>query len=177
MTIRPLAALLAFLCISAHADWRPDGAFASAGFAGHGTESVTAGLQWAWDWRGTLGYAEATAITEAYVSEWRSRSTRGTEHFTQVGLVPIARLRPSGGASPWFFEIGVGGSMMNDLYRSRDKQFSTRFNFMDVIGIGHSFGARREQELGLRITHNSNAGIKEPNPGETFLQLRYATRF
>jgi lipid A 3-O-deacylase len=27
------------------------------------------------------------------------------------------------------------------------------------------------------VQHFSNAGIKKPNPGETFLRLRYAYRF
>jgi hypothetical protein len=31
--------------------------------------------------------------------------------------------------------------------------------------------------VGLRLSHVSNAGIKEPNPGENFLQLRYARSF
>jgi len=48
---------------------------------------------------------------------------------------------------------------------------------VDVAGVGRSFGADRRRELSLRLSHSSNAGIKEPNPGETFLQLRYAVKF
>ena len=32
-------------------------------------------------------------------------------------------------------------------------------------------------ELALRLQHFSNAGIKHPNPGENFVQLRYAQGF
>jgi len=39
------------------------------------------------------------------------------------------------------------------------------------------FGAQHEQELGLYVKHVSNAGLKKPNPGETFLELRYAHAF
>jgi lipid A 3-O-deacylase len=66
---------------------------------------------------------------------------------------------------------------MDRKFRTQDKEFSTAFNFVDVIGVGRSIGADRRQELSLRISHISNAGIKKPNPGEEFLQLRYAVMF
>jgi lipid A 3-O-deacylase len=43
--------------------------------------------------------------------------------------------------------------------------------------VGRSFGADRRHELSLRVSHFSNCGIETPNPGENFLQLRYATKF
>jgi hypothetical protein len=66
---------------------------------------------------------------------------------------------------------------MDRLYRTDHKEFSTRFNFYDTIGIGRSFGDHRQHEVSLRWAHVSNAGIKEPNPGENFIQLRYARQF
>ena len=33
------------------------------------------------------------------------------------------------------------------------------------------------QEVSLRFQHFSNAGIKEPNPGENFFQVRYSSRY
>jgi lipid A 3-O-deacylase len=38
-------------------------------------------------------------------------------------------------------------------------------------------GQQRQHELQLRLEHVSNAGIKEPNPGANFVQLRYALHF
>jgi lipid A 3-O-deacylase len=63
------------------------------------------------------------------------------------------------------------------VYRSQHKQVSTAFNFVDVIGVGYSFGASREHELGLRVVHVSNADIRKPNPGMDSVQLRYARVF
>jgi hypothetical protein len=40
-----------------------------------------------------------------------------------------------------------------------------------------SFGPADEDEIALRVQHYSNGGIKQPNPGINFLQLRYAHRF
>ncbi len=47
----------------------------------------------------------------------------------------------------------------------------------DHLAAGWQFGPRRDHELTLRIQHFSNAGIRHPNPGENFVQLRYARRF
>lgn len=46
-----------------------------------------------------------------------------------------------------------------------------------VLGLGVSLGAQRRHELLLRLQHVSNAGLKQPNPGLNFLQLRYALHF
>ena len=67
--------------------------------------------------------------------------------------------------------------MMDNFYRNHGKEFSTRFNFVDVFGVGRSLGADRRRELSVRVAHISNAKLKQPNPGENFLQLRYAVKF
>ena len=78
---------------------------------------------------------------------------------------------------PWFVEAGLGGYVSSKLYESRDKRFSTAFNFGTHIGVGYLFGEQLKNEISLRLEHHSNAGIKHPNPGDNFLQLRYARRF
>ena len=172
------AAAVAALALNAQAiELTPRGAFVVAGAAAHGTDSLTVGAVWPWAWRKPALGGELTAITEAYVSYWKARAAMGRQSFTQIGLVPLVRYRPDQGRSEWFGEAGIGVSTMDRLYNTPTKQFSTRFNFVDTIGVGRSFGAQRQQELGLRVVHISNASIKRPNPGENFLQLRYAVMF
>ena len=116
----------------------------------------------------------------AYVSQWRLRSATpaGAHHsLTQLGLVPVLRLRLDEGRSPWFVEGGIGLSVTDTMYATPGKQFSTRFNFADHLGVGLSLGARRQHELALRLQHISNGDIKKPNPGEDFLQLRWGVAF
>jgi lipid A 3-O-deacylase len=62
---------------------------------------------------------------------------------------------------------------MSSIYRRGQTKFSTSFNFGDHLGIGFSFGPGRKNEIAMRAQHFSNAGIKEPNPGKNFLELRY----
>lgn len=167
-----------FPCFSAcAADLMPQGAFVEGGIASGSGYSVTAGALWPWAWRGQVGSAQATASTEAFVSHWNSRSHGQRQSITQVGLVPLIRLRPDLGRSPWFLEGGIGISVMDTAYLAHGKRFGTRFNFVDVFGVGLSLGPNRQREVSLRMTHVSNANIKKPNPGETFLQVRYTATF
>ena len=176
--IAALAAVLAALSCNAFAvDWTPRGAFVIGGVTSHRTDSLSAGLVWPWAWRRQAAGGELTGLTEGYVSYWRAREAVGRRSFAQVGVVPLVRYRFSEGRSEWFAEAGIGASLTDRLYRTADKQFSTSFNFVDVVGAGRSFGAQRQHELGLRVVHMSNGSIKRPNPGENFLQLRYAARF
>lgn len=173
-----LSASIAALSVGAAAvDLRPAGAFVEGGLAQQSAYSVTAGLLWPWAWRREFGRTELSGVTEAYVSHWSARGESERHSFTQVGLLPVIRLRPDGGRSRWFVEGGIGLSYMDNLYRRQHKEFSTRLNFVDVVGVGLSLDAQRRREVSLRLSHISNAGIKEPNPGENFLQLRYAFLF
>jgi lipid A 3-O-deacylase len=149
--------------------WALEGGGAQAG-----SYTVSVGLAWPWQWsrRRTVHGGEWTGATELFVSHWSARVQGEREASTQVGALPVIRYR-FGGGSDWFAAGGIGLTWMDAHYRNDDHQFSTRFNFVSVLGVGRSFGARREQALSLRVSHFSNGGIENPNPGENFLQLRY----
>jgi lipid A 3-O-deacylase len=160
------------------ADLMPSGGFiAEGGVTQHGAYSVTAGVYWPWKWKRVSYNGEWTGMTEVFASHWSARVPQGREGLTQVGVIPVVRYRFDHGSSAWFADGGIGLSYTDRVYRTQTKTFSTRFNFIDVIGAGRSFGSQREHEVSLRLSHVSNAGIKEPNPGENFLQLRYARSF
>ena len=149
---------------------------APGGFTSHGTSSLAAGVAWPLSWRYAAGGIGLSAQVEGVLSLWRAPQVTGErKNFVQVALLPVLRLHP--GSSPFFAELGVGPSFTNDVYTSRRKTFSTRFNFYDMVGAGVALGANREHEIGVRLVHVSNAGIKHPNPGENFLLLRYAHSF
>ncbi|AMO23269.1 acyloxyacyl hydrolase [Ramlibacter solisilvae] len=171
-----IACMLA-LCACAASAAEGDGGVAlllEGGAAGTGRYIASVGLAWPWSWRRAVEGGEWTGVTELFVSHLSSRVEGGRESRTLVGLLPLVRYRFNGAHSNWFGEAGIGLTYMDALYRTENKQFSTQFNFMSTLGVGRSFGAKREQELSLRIVHISNAGIKNPNPGENFLQLRWS---
>jgi lipid A 3-O-deacylase len=161
------------------ADFRPGAFFiAPGGLTAHGSSSLTAGVAWPAFWRSAALGGEWTAHAEGFISYWNApQAVGGRKGFWQLGAVPILRYRFAGGTSPLFAEAGIGATVMDDVYTSRRKTFSTRFQFQDTLGVGMNLGARREHEIGVRFSHFSNAGIKKPNPGENFVQLRYAHAF
>lgn len=112
---------------------------------------------------------------EMEIGHWQTfHLNQEQAEFTQIGLTPMLRYPLA--TSPhreWFVEGGVGFHFIVPLYRTRDKRFSTSFNFQDLLGAGVRYGRARRNEVVLYGSHFSNANIKEPNPGEDFLQLRY----
>lgn len=162
----------------ASADWSPGSWFVQGGVGKNDTTSGTVGVAWPWSWRGSLLGAEVSGQTEAYVSAWRADAIGGGSNtYAQLGLVPVLRFRPDAGKSDWFFEAGIGISVLDKVYRTPDRQMSTSWNFHDTLGVGMSLGPGRDSEISLRWTHYSNAGIKKPNPGLDFIQLRYGRNF
>jgi len=162
----------------AHAvDLAPDGVSAHIGNARNGVASAGVDLLWDWDWQRRRSELY-TAHTEFIVSAWRADAWGGGhQDYWHLTLLPVLRIRPGEGRSPWFFDAGIGISYMTKLYATPHNVFGSKWNFYDMLGAGYSFGARQQDEVELRFVHLSNGGFKDPNPGENFVQLRYAHRF
>ena len=113
------------------------------------------------------------------VGRWRADldAEEGDENrVTQLSVVPTLRVfGPS--RRGWYGEIGSGPAMVMPVFKSRDRSFSTEFNFQSQLALGYTLGDRAEHDIGLRIEHFSNAGIRDLNPGLEFASLRYTYRF
>lgn len=163
----------------AHADsaLAPSTVFLEAG-SGGGTHEQTAGLTWDWDKTWSIGSGRVSGYWEASIARWSYPGETGrSTSLGKLEFAPMFRYRPSDGASRWFIEGGIGLTLMNRMFVSDRKRFSTRYNFGDHLGIGRNFGAQGQYELAVRVEHVSNAGIKEPNPGESLVQLRFSYGF
>lgn len=165
---------------SAFGDKAP-GMFVEGGHAlydGARTDAWAVGAVFPWSWN-ALGATNGRSFAwELFASHWRAPSLEaGRRDYVQLGAVATLRYRFDSGNSPWFAEAGIGATVMNSLYRTPDRQFSTAFQFTEVLGLGRTFGTHGEHELSVRLQHFSNASIKEPNPGANFARLRYLYRF
>ncbi|MFT3813919.1 MAG: acyloxyacyl hydrolase [Acidovorax sp.] len=179
---RSAAIALLLVANAAHADPdRSPGMYAEGGVAPHrhgSTRSLTLGALVPWAPTESWRTGPWAFYWDLFASDWSAPwQAGGRRHYTQLGAVATFRYRFGEGRSPWFAEAGVGGTVMDRVYHSATRHFSTAFQFTEALGLGYSFGARREHELSLRLQHVSNAGIKEPNPGESFVRVRYAYRF
>jgi lipid A 3-O-deacylase len=181
----PIAAALCAPCVALAqsereaSTWLPDGALIQVGHAVRDTRTVTAGLMWQWERRWPLWGGELGGYWELALGHWQSTRQHGSPYaiVTQLGLTPTWRWRPQAGTSPWFVEAAIGINVMTPIYENRDRRFSTAFNFGDHVAIGRHLDARGRHEIALRYEHFSNGGVRRPNPGENFWQLRYAARW
>jgi lipid A 3-O-deacylase len=126
-------------------------------------------------WR--LGSWIVKTSVEADLAYWHSRSDQtGHQSLFEVGVTPVFRFAPASDAYRFFVEAGIGAHFLSHTSIS-GRQFSTSFQFGDLIGAGWRFGGRRQYEISLRVEHFSNAGIAHPNQGIEFAMLRLARRF
>jgi hypothetical protein len=152
--------------------------FLQAGVA-EDTNMLLAGITWDWPWHRDYAVGRLSGYWEMSFGRWDTDhpAREGSTWVTQFGVTPVLRIYPASWGGRWFVEGGIGVNLLLPVYRSSDKRFSTSFNFGDHLAVGRRFGQQAEHELSLRLQHFSNAGIKSPNPGEDFVQLRYSRRF
>jgi lipid A 3-O-deacylase len=149
----------------------PARVFAQAGLGDQQTQAYVVGLAWDFPWRLHLSLGTLYVYGEVDVGRWHAgmRDADATAWPTQLSAVPTFRLYPA--HRRFFLEAGVGPSYIIPLFRSGEKHFSSQFNFDDHVALGVNLA---RSELAVRLEHFSNAGISHPNPGENFVQLRYA---
>ena len=118
-------------------DWRPASFFVQGGSGEHDVGAASAGVQWPWAWRTAALGGEFSVRTELFGSVWRARAVGGgRESFHQLGLVPLLRYRFAEGRSPWFLEGGIGLSVTDKRFVSRDKVFGSQLELQRQPGGG-----------------------------------------
>lgn len=146
---------------------------------GNRTQFVRVGVQW--DWAGKWWQSNGTHLGGYWdlgLSQWRGtryQNTAGTtQNLTDIGLTPVFRFQRDDKLGT-YGELGIGAHYLSDLYDNNGRQLSTHFQFGDLIGIGYVFS--NKLDLGLRLQHFSNGGIKEPNNGVNFVVIKASYRF
>src|SRR5258708_2445212 len=109
------------------------------------------------------------------VANWRAREHTENKELWDFGVVPVLRLERRGAAAAPYLEASFGGHLLSRRRINGNRELSTAFQFGEFIGGGVLFGPRQQYGFGARLQHISNGGIKNPNPGLTFLAatLRY----
>ena len=150
--------------------------------AGNGEESsyaLVVGTTLPWkntSW--SLGSGTVRGHWDMWLGGWSNKDLSNDRFTTPaLGIGPSVRWRGAQGTSPWFIEAGTALMVTGKRLYNDNQRMGTRFNFASHIGFGMNFGAQRAHELSLRVQHASNAGIKSPNPGVNFVQVRYAHAF
>ena len=127
---------------------------------GHGDDSTSlarVALVDAWrkgdpffrEWR-LAGYWEFSA------GVWDNKD----DSTADVGITPVFRIERRGA-----YVEGAIGLHLVQTHISASRTFSTAFQFGDHLGAGMHFGPAGRYDLGVRVQHVSNGGIRSPNPG------------
>lgn len=96
------------------------------------------------------------------------------QNITAIGITPVFRFQ-SDDLKGWYAEGGIGATVFSETYNNDDNRLATAFQFEDHIGAGYVFN--NGWDLGLKIVHYSNGGIKKPNDGVDLLMLKLGRPF
>jgi lipid A 3-O-deacylase len=151
----------------------------------HGSSNVAdmarVGALWNWDkqWF-TEGDWMVTGFWEATLGTWRGIDSVAGNNQTidEVGLTPVFRLQQSNlsGFAP-YAEGAFSFHLISPTFINANRKFGSSLQFSEHIGFGVRFGDHHEFDLGYCFQHLSNAGIKEPNQGINFSEVRFAYHF
>lgn len=148
-------------------------AYALSGGGGDRTTVLRASAIWHWDKRWfEAGDWHLTGYWEANAAVWNGHGDGG-ETLVEAGASPVFRLRPNAsGAFQPYWEFGVGATLISRTHIDDTRAFGSHFQFTEHVGFGVTFGEKTRYDVAYRLQHVSNAGIKEPNDGIDFHQIR-----
>lgn len=147
---------------------------------GDGTDMARVGLQWNWQktWFDT-GAWRLGGFWDLSLGSWDGHSSAGeTRNIVDVGVTPVFQLQRKAvaGFAP-YVEGAIGFHLLSHTAIDARRKFGTSFQFGDHVGVGVRFGAKQEYDLAYLYQHLSNGGIKHPNNGINFNQVRFAYHF
>jgi hypothetical protein len=153
-----------------------DGVAVEAG-SGDGTDMGRIAVQWDWNkrWFESKEW-HLGGYWDLGLGQWHKGSAGArNSNITEVGITPVLRFQRNN-LEGGYAELGVGAHFLSDTTIG-DKTFGSSFQFGDHVGVGYRFGAKRAFDLSYRYQHLSNAGIKKPNNGINFSQIRLQYHF
>ena len=176
--MRIISFLIGVLLFSANAS-AVDGVSLEYG-NGDATDMARVGAVWNWEQQWfTGGDWLLTGFWEATLGGWRGHSAVGSNKtVTDIGITPVFRFQQKnpGGFAP-YAEAAIGFHLISPTSIYANRRFGSSFQFGDHVGAGLRFGAKQQYDLGYRFQHLSNGGLKKPNQGINFNQLRFAYHF
>ena len=137
-----------------------------------GFEMARIGAQWQWQKRWfDSGGRHVSGYWDVSAGRWRGDALAGqNDGLIDIGFTPTFRWQPNDLVG-LYLEGGIGAHYLSDTSLG-GKRFSTQFQFGDHAGFGYRFGPKGAYDLSYRFQHLSNGGIKKPNEGIDFHQIR-----
>lgn len=113
-------------------------------------------------WRGL----EAGTFLEGDLEYWRSTFRGdGARYLVTPGVLATERFQHLFGLPDLTGEIGVGGRLLSHVELSGGHDYSTAYQFQEVVGLRCNIDPSGDAFFALRGRHVSNGGLRQPNPG------------
>ena len=107
---------------------------------------------------------------EAQFGQWSGPDKRT---INDLGITPVFRFQQADLSKiSLYAEAGIGLHVITPTRLDDSRHFGSAFQFGDHVGAGARFGPKGKYDLGLRFQHMSNGGLKKPNDGINFTQVR-----
>jgi hypothetical protein len=134
---------------------------------------VRVNAKWNWDkkWY-EAGNWHLTGYWEASLGRWGGDGA-GARNLWDIGITPVFRLQQNSTKTGLYLEGGVGAHLLSHTRINASRAFGSSLQFGSHVGLGTTFGDRRQYDIGYRFQHLSNARIKSPNDGINFHQVRF----
>ncbi|MCW5576247.1 MAG: acyloxyacyl hydrolase [Burkholderiales bacterium] len=135
-------------------------------------EMARIGAQWQWRQRWLeSGGRHVGGYWDLSAGQWRGDVPAGqNDGIADIGFTPTLRWQAND-LRGFYIEGGIGAHVLSRTAMG-GRRFSTRFQFGDHLGFGYRFGTKAAYDLSYRFQHLSNGGIKKPNDGIDFHQIR-----
>jgi lipid A 3-O-deacylase len=178
--VRTFAAVAALS--AAQAGFAADGLVDSVSLEGAGGQHVqlvrlSAQKDWSVRWFASNGH-HLSGYWDANIAYWRGNAYQNVngrhQNLGVIGITPVFRYQADDKLG-WYAEGGIGASVFTELYDNADNRLSTAYEFADHIGAGYVFA--NKWELGARLQHYSNGGIKHPNSGVNLFVVKASYHF
>lgn len=141
--------------------------------AGRGDEVDAAGIGWRHALGGDCGAPRFALLLRA--DHWRGRDPApASRSIWDVSATPVLELPVSRAPWPLRIDFGIGAHAISHTRINAERRMSTGFQFGEFIGATLDLGP---VEIGLRVQHVSNGGIKHPNDGMTYTLLTMSRGF
>ena len=116
-----------------------------------------------------------TTSLECSLGYWHGiASNKENNNLIDAAVLPSVKYFPGNAVDGRFYvEGGIGAHLLSRTRINNDRRFGSAFQFGDLVGMGWRLGQEKNYEIGLRLQHISNGGIKKPNQGINFLELRF----
>jgi len=154
---------------------------AIAGEFGYGEDVRVQSLDLDFDWCRTcrLAAPEHTSLAWEFNAQAMQghRSHEANDNLFALGAMPLLRYGWPNRDGGLFVEDGIGVHLLSRTRLYNERELSTAFQFGELLGVGFRFGLRNACEIGIRLQHMSNADIKTPNDGVTFVAIRFAVHW